>query len=139
MEQLAKAGVPVGILIAPILPGLTDDTVTLHTLLAAAKAAGAQWAGGGPLRMGPATRHTLLPWLDAHRPTLARRYREHYGTRQGATPEYQQALRERLDALQVLVGLNPKEGALREREFTTPRTQEQGELFGEQRTENGEL
>lgn len=138
MEQLAKAGVPVGILIAPILPGLTDDTVTLHTLLAAAKAAGAQWAGGGPLRMNPATRHTLLPWLDTHRPTLARRYREHYGTRQGATHEYQRALRERLDALQVLVGLNPREGAMREREFTTPRTQEQGELFGEQRTVNGE-
>lgn len=129
MEQLATAGVPVGILIAPILPGLTDDTMTLHTLLAAAKASGAQWAGGGALRMGPATRHTLLPWLDANRPVLARRYREHYGTRQGATQEYQRALRERLDALQLLVGLNPREGAMREGEFTTPRMQEQGELF----------
>lgn len=138
MRVLADAGVPVGILIAPILPGLTDDAITLHTLLAAAKAAGAQWAGGGPLRMGPATRHTLLPWLDRHRPTLARRYREHYGARQGVTKAYAEALRQRLDELQAAVGLDPREGASREREFTTPRGAEQGELFSEPRTANGE-
>ncbi len=131
MRILADAGVPVGLLIAPILPGLTDDAITLHTLLAAAKAAGAGWAGGGPLRMGPATRHTLLPWLDRHRPALARRYREHYGSRQGVTKAYADALRARLDELQSLVGLHPKEGAARERECTMPRTVQQGELFGE--------
>ena len=62
----------------PVLPGITDGEAELRALMVAAKAAGARAATGGPLRMGPATRHTLLPWLDRHRPALAARYRRHY-------------------------------------------------------------
>lgn len=131
LERLAIAGVPVGILVAPILPGLTDDAITLHTLLAAARAAGAQWAGSGALRLGPATRHTLLPWLDRHRPALARRYREHYGARQGASNTYQEALRERFARIAVAVGFDPSEGARRERGVMGPRVAVQQELFAE--------
>jgi|CXWL01.1.fsa_nt_gi DNA repair photolyase len=121
MRRLADAGVPVGLLIAPILPGLTDDSVTLGTLLAAARQAGAQWAGGGPLRLGPATRHTLFPWLLRHRPLLARRYREHYGDRRGVTKDYADALDARLRTLMDALGFNPREGMRREEELRTPR------------------
>ncbi|MBK6493696.1 MAG: radical SAM protein [Gemmatimonadetes bacterium] len=120
MQRLAEAGVPVGLLIAPILPGLTDDTVTLETLLAAARHAGARWAGGGPLRLGPATRHTLFPWLLQHRPLLARRYREHYGDRRGVTKAYADALDDRLRTLMDRLGFDPREGMRREEELRTP-------------------
>lgn len=129
LRTLADAGVPVGLLIAPILPGLTDDTVTLQTLLAAAHAAGARWAGGGPLRLGPATRHTLFPWLLKHRPTLARRYREHYGDRRGVTKAYADALNQRLAALMDQLGYDPREGMRREEELRTPRGVGQLGLF----------
>jgi DNA repair photolyase len=121
MRRLADAGVPVGLLIAPILPGLTDDTVTLQTLLAASRHAGARWAGGGPLRLGPATRHTLFPWLLKHRPTLARRYQAHYGDRRGVTQAYATALDERLRTLMDGLGYDPREGMRREEELRTPR------------------
>ncbi|MBK7595421.1 MAG: radical SAM protein [Gemmatimonadetes bacterium] len=120
MRRLADAGVPVGLLIAPILPGLTDDTVTLGTLLAAAREAGANWAGGGPLRLGPATRHTLFPWLLRHRPLLAHRYREHYGDRRGVTKPYADALNARLRTLMDRLGYDPREGMRREEELRTP-------------------
>jgi DNA repair photolyase len=121
MRTLADAGVPVGLLIAPILPGLTDDTLTLQTLLAAARAAGARWAGGGPLRLGPATRHTLFPWLLKHRPTLARRYQEHYGDRRGVTKAYAEALDHRLTELMDTLGYDARDGMRREQELRTPR------------------
>lgn len=121
LQRLADAGVPVGLLIAPILPGLTDDTVTLETLLAAARQAGAQWAGGGALRLGPATRHTLFPWLLRHRPSLARRYQEHYGDRRGVTTQYADALNQRLRTLMDRLGYDPREGMRREEELRTPR------------------
>lgn len=128
LRKLAAAGVPVGVLIAPILPGLTDDSGTLQALLTAARDAGARWAGGGPLRLGPATRHTLFPWLLKHRPTLARRYQAHYGDRRGVTTEYEAALQARLNEIQRALGMNPKEGERRERELRTVRGEVQVEM-----------
>ncbi|MGH7582886.1 MAG: hypothetical protein ACREL5_06665, partial [Gemmatimonadales bacterium] len=62
--------------------------------------AGARRVSGAPLRMGPATRRTFLPWLDRERPDLAARYRRHFGRRRNTTPAYQRALHDRLLALQ---------------------------------------
>lgn len=110
MRTLAQAGVPVGILIAPILPGLTDDRDALRALLVAARDAGASWAGNGILRMGRATRHTLLPWLDRERPDLAARYRRHYAMRNGVHADYAKALAARLETLQEDVGIPKSHG-----------------------------
>lgn len=49
IETFAKAGVPVGIMMAPIIPGLNDSQMV--GLLEAAKDAGAQWAGWTLLRL----------------------------------------------------------------------------------------
>ena len=105
MRILADAGVPVGLLMAPILPGLTDDRDSLRALLLAARNAGASWAAGDPLRMGRATRHTLLPWLERERPDLALSYRRHYEMRNGVRSDYATALKERLAALQDELGI----------------------------------
>ena len=105
MRILADAGVPVGLLLAPILPGLTDDREALRALLLAAREAGASWAAGDPLRMGRATRHTLLPWLERERPDLALRYRRHYEMRNGVRSDYAAALKMRLVQLQEEIGL----------------------------------
>lgn len=131
MRRLTEAGVRVGMLMMPLLPGLMDSRQALEELLHAAKAAGAQWAAGGALRMGPATRHTLLPWLEAHRPALARRYRAHYGGRQGVHRAYHEALQRRISALQREVGFDPEEGRQRERRLGTPERMApmQAELF----------
>ncbi len=113
LRALASAGVETGLLIAPILPGLTDGRAALRALLAAGRDAGAAWVSGVPLRMGPATRQTLLPWLRRNRPDLFQRYQRHYGVRSNTSRGYQRALQTRISALRSEVGL-PGRGERRE-------------------------
>ena len=130
--RLTEAGVSVGVLVMPILPGLTDGREALRRLLRACREAGAAWAAGGALRMGPATRNTLLPWLDRHRPALARRYRRHFAECEGVSRGYGSALQSRLAALQREVGFDPADGEARERRIRGAERlpPAQGELFG---------
>ena len=134
MARLSKAGVRVGLLIAPILPGLTDGRSALRALVAQARDAGAAWVAGSPLRMGAATRTTLLPWLARRRPLLARRYRQHYGARHWVSRAYDDALQRRLVELQQEVGMAPDEGLRARRSFARPRgAPEQVDLWQELR------
>jgi len=66
MERLSAAGIPVMVLIAPVIPGLTDHE--LPGLLAAARDAGAEWAGWVPLRLPGAVAPLFERWLEDHAP-----------------------------------------------------------------------
>jgi DNA repair photolyase len=104
LQRLSSAGVDAGLLIAPIVPGITDDREGLSRLMAAAKEAGARYVIGSALRLGPAARHRFLPHLAGEFPQLAERYRRHYGDREGVSREYQEALTRRLKQLQQELG-----------------------------------
>jgi DNA repair photolyase len=62
IRQLSAAGVPVRVLVAPVIPGLTDHE--LPAILAAAKEAGAHAAGYILLRLPLAVAPVFLEWLD---------------------------------------------------------------------------
>lgn len=66
LETLASAGVPVGVMVAPIIPAITDHEIP--AILAAAKKAGAQWAGKVVLRLPWAVAPLFERWLDEHFP-----------------------------------------------------------------------
>jgi DNA repair photolyase len=66
VEKLAAAGVPVGIMVAPIIPGITDEEV--GDILKAARDAGAQWAGYVVLRLPHAVAPLFEDWLTHHFP-----------------------------------------------------------------------
>ena len=66
LRLLADAGVPVGVNIAPVIPGLTDHE--LPDLLKAAAAAGAQEARYIILRLPHSVEDVFLAWLDTHEP-----------------------------------------------------------------------
>ena len=66
VESLAEAGLPVGVNVAPIIPGLTDSEIP--ALLAAAASAGAQRAGKIILRLPHGLRDLFDDWLLSHRP-----------------------------------------------------------------------
>lgn len=66
IRSLAEAGVPVGVMVAPIIPGITDFEVP--ALLEAAAAAGARFAGYTILRLQGAVEPIFLRWLDQHFP-----------------------------------------------------------------------
>jgi len=66
VEALAKAGVPVGVLVAPVIPGLNDHEIP--AILAAAKAAGASWAGTEILRLPLTVAPVFERWLELNEP-----------------------------------------------------------------------
>jgi DNA repair photolyase len=64
--ELARAGIPVGVLVAPVIPALTDHE--MPGILEAASGAGASFAGHVPLRLPWAVKDLFERWLDDHFP-----------------------------------------------------------------------
>ncbi len=66
IEALARAGVPVGVMAAPVIPGLTD--IEIPSILAAARAHGAQFTGHTLLRLPYAVSGLFTAWMERHVP-----------------------------------------------------------------------
>lgn len=99
LRVLTEVGIDAGLLVAPIIPGLTDGRQALGALLAAGRAAGARYAEGSSLRLGPAARAGFFPLLEREFPDLVARYRERYANRQSAGRDYMTALGARFKRL----------------------------------------
>ena len=67
IERVAAAGVPVGVLVSPVIPGLNDHEVP--SILQAAQQAGARYAGSMPVRLPHAVGPLFEQWLSEHYPT----------------------------------------------------------------------
>jgi DNA repair photolyase len=66
VETLAKAGIPVSVNIAPIIPGLNDHEVP--AIMKAAKDHGAESIGYTPLRLPYSVSQIFTEWLEKNRP-----------------------------------------------------------------------
>lgn len=66
IRKLSEAGVPVGVMVAPVIPGLTDAEIP--NILAAATEAGARFAGHVVLRLPFAVAPLFEDWLTRHFP-----------------------------------------------------------------------
>jgi DNA repair photolyase len=76
VRALSDAGFPVGVLVAPVLPGLTDTEESIDATVAALAKAGAVSATALPLHLRPGAREWYLSWLERTRPDLVPHYRE---------------------------------------------------------------
>ena len=104
LARLRAAGVPAGVMIAPILPGITDGWASLALLMEKGKEAGACWVSGGALHLGPAARNGFLPLLRREFPELVARYERRYGKHDRPGKEYERALARRFRTLQEAFG-----------------------------------
>lgn len=75
MERLAAAGIPVGVLFAPVIPALNDHE--LETVLKTCRQAGAAEAGYVFLRLPAEVRELFAEWLENHYPLRAERVLSH--------------------------------------------------------------
>lgn len=66
IEALTQAGVPAGVMVAPVIPGLTDHE--LPSIIMAAVRAGARFAGYVPLRLPHGVGPLFEQWLTQHAP-----------------------------------------------------------------------
>ncbi|MEJ2539142.1 MAG: PA0069 family radical SAM protein [Gemmatimonadota bacterium] len=83
IRTLSEAGVPVGVNLAPVIPGLTDQEIP--AILEAAAEAGARWSGYILLRLPHGVKTVFADWLSRYRPDrrerILNRLREAYGGR----------------------------------------------------------
>jgi DNA repair photolyase len=78
VKQLVAAGVPCGILMAPILPGISDSPEQLRAVVRAAADAGASHLTPITLHLRPGVKEEFLPWLEEAYPELVAGYRRLY-------------------------------------------------------------
>jgi DNA repair photolyase len=115
IQQLSEAGVPVGVLVAPVIPAITDHE--MEDIMAAAKEAGASRAGYVLLRLPHELKIIFREWLAQHYPDRAKHvmslikqsrggkdYDSEFGTRMRGTGPYADLLRTRFDLAKRKLG-----------------------------------
>jgi DNA repair photolyase len=75
---LNRAGIPTGVLIAPLMPGVNDAPEQVEAIVGAATEAQATYIGGQTLFLRGAVRDIYFDWLRMHRPDLVPRYEKLY-------------------------------------------------------------
>lgn len=109
VRRITDAGLPCGVMVAPVLPWLTDSAEALDALLGEIAAAGASRATVLALHLRPGTREWFLAWLGRTQPALLPRYERLYRGGSYATPDYRRALARRVSPLLARHGLDRPE------------------------------
>ncbi|HEX8054057.1 MAG TPA: LAGLIDADG family homing endonuclease [Thermoleophilaceae bacterium] len=78
VAELNRLGIPTGILIAPLMPGINDDPKQVERIIEIATEAGAVSIGGIGLHLRGEVRDVFMDWLRSYRPDLVDRYEQLY-------------------------------------------------------------
>lgn len=139
IRRLSQAGVPVSVLVAPVIPVLTDSE--LETILAHARAAGAQHAAYILLRLPHELKDMFQHWLEAHEPHKAahvmqrirdtrggKTYDPRFGARMRGTGVFAQLIEKRFELARKRLGYRAPPSLDCSR-FTPPQVAGQLSLF----------
>jgi len=92
IAELNRAGIPTGVLIAPLMPGINDDPKQVEKILELAGEAGAGHIGGIALHLRGEVRDVFMDWLRSYRPDLVERYERLYARSAYAPREVQERM-----------------------------------------------
>jgi DNA repair photolyase len=104
VAKLNAAGVPCGVMVAPILPGITDCPDQLMDAVKAAVDAGATFVTPIFLHLRPVVREEYMAWLSSEYPGLVRRYEEMYAENAYGPKADRNALQRRVRGLVAAAG-----------------------------------
>lgn len=105
IKAVTDAGLPCTVMVAPVIPYLTDSTSHLDGLFGAIAEAGATSVTAFPMHLRGSTRGWFLTWLAEEHPALVKRYRMLYGRGAYVAPEYSTWLKGRVGPLIEAHGL----------------------------------
>jgi DNA repair photolyase len=125
VRKLSEAGIRVSVFPNPIMPGITDSERQLDRVAKAARDAGAQSFGGGPLFLMPSAQKVFLPFLEREFPQLVPRYKETFAKSAYLGRKYKEILRQRVQRVRDRYGLVSGPVEYRPELWVA----EQGELF----------
>ncbi|MGE0300976.1 MAG: intein-containing Rv2578c family radical SAM protein [Pseudonocardia sp.] len=120
VRRIVDAGLECGVMVAPVLPLLTDSAEALDALLERIAAAGASGVSVLALHLRPGTREWFLAWLAREHPRLVAPYARLYRRGAYVDPEYRRALARRVAPLVRRHGLGARVATLREQELPAP-------------------
>jgi DNA repair photolyase len=140
MRRLSAAGIPTGVIVAPVIPFLTDHQI--EPVLEAAYAAGARSTGYVLMRLPWEVKDLFRDWLETHYPLKAKHVmsRVHqmrggrdndpnFGSRMSGDGELAELLRKRFDIACERIGFNARDWTLDTTRFRKPRADGQLGLF----------
>jgi DNA repair photolyase len=110
VRAITDAGLPCGVFLAPVLPGLTDDEESLDAALGAIAASGATGVTVLALHLRPGAREWFLAWLGRAHPELLPRYQQLYRRGAYVPGEYRDELTRRVAPLLARHGLDRQRG-----------------------------
>jgi hypothetical protein len=110
VRAITDAGLPCGVFLAPVLPGLTDGISELDAAICAISGAGATGVTVIPLHLRPGAREWFSAWLERAHPQLVPRYRQLYAGGAYVPAEYRAWLSQRVAPLLGKYGLDRQQG-----------------------------
>jgi DNA repair photolyase len=118
VRSLRRAGIRAGVLMAPLVPGVTTSRSSIQATLAAIADHGAAFVGANVLHLEGGTREHFFKFLEASYPHLVEGYQRLYGSGAKRVPRaYAKAVGAVVDDLRAASGLTSREDA---RENSTP-------------------
>ncbi len=93
VRRLREAGLTVGVLCSPLLPGITDNGPALNLVAREAARAGASFFAAEPLFLKSCSRETFFRFIGEEFPALAQSYAERFRTEAFASPAYAARIR----------------------------------------------
>jgi DNA repair photolyase len=135
IRALDEAGIPVGVLASPMIPGLNDSEV--ESILKESAEAGARSAGYILIRLPLELKDLFTEWLETHYPTKASHvlnliretrggalYESQFGKRMRGTGQYADLLEQRFDVARRRFNLDPGPAPLDTTQFRPTATPE---------------
>jgi len=120
IQELARAGIPVGVMVAPVIPAITDHE--MEAILESARSAGASFASYVMLRLPHEVKILFRDWLSAHYPDRAQHvmslinqasggkdYDSRFGIRMRGSGPYAELIRQRFDIASRKLGFSGSE------------------------------
>ena len=83
---------PAGVLVAPVMPGITDTPQGLEAVVRATAEAGGRHVFANPLFLKPCSASIFLPFLEAEFPQLVADYRQRYDGRSFVSANYRKSI-----------------------------------------------
>ncbi len=105
VRDLNQAGVPAGVICAPVVPGVTDGVRELDALVKATKEHGGRYIYANPLFLKPCSAKVFMPFLEKEFPHLLEKYRQRYADKAFVSATYRKRISELMRKLREKHGL----------------------------------
>ncbi|MEU9573614.1 Rv2578c family radical SAM protein [Streptomyces massasporeus] len=129
VRTLAEHGIGCGVLMAPVIPFLSDTPAQLRATVRAIAASGATSVTPLVLHLRPGAREWFMAWLEQHHPYLVARYERLYAQGSYAPKWYQRRITRQVHELAEEYGIGPTRAGM-PRRIRPAETAEEPEAAG---------